>query len=169
MTSVCAADNYSTDGYDAACASACVDIVQRGSCAIFTGSEPQACTMALVQVAQPPPSCVATIGSGTFTDTISTSDPLYHSTHSRTYCITLAAGQTIRLETLPPSYGTGIDDTVVYLVGPTGTELAYNDDGGTGFYSLLTTSVGTAGSYRVIVSGWSSYDVGSYQLSVSLY
>jgi hypothetical protein len=174
MSAMCAAEDFSAEGYDASCAHACLDVAQRGACAVFTGAEdPPACTMALVPIAPPPPpppppppTCVATIGFGTFTDTITTSDPLYHSTHSKTYCLTLAASQTVRLETLPPAYGTGIDDTVVYLVGPTGAELAYNDDGGTGLYSLLTTTVTTTGSYRVVVTGWTSYDVGSYQLSV---
>src|SRR5512133_2619833 len=169
MTSFACAGDFTSYGYDAACAASCVDVIQRGSCSIFTGAEPQACASALVAIAPPPPACTATIGAGTISDTITSADPLYHGGYSHTFCIALAANQQIRIETLAPTSGVAMDDTYVYLLDPTGAILAYNDDGGTGFYSLLTTTVGAAGQYRIVVRGFSTYDVGSYRLNVTLY
>ncbi len=174
MTSVACSGSFTSYGYDASCAASCVDVIQRGSCGIFTvPDEPQACAAALVAITPPPPpppTCTATIGAGTITDTITSADPLYSGGYSHTFCIALAANQTIRIETLPPTSGTGIYDTVVYLLDPNGTVLGSDDDGSTtGLYSLLTRTVPAAGQYRIIVRGFSLSRVGSYQLSVTLY
>ncbi len=165
LTAQCTQD-FSGYGYDAPCAAACVDVIQHGACSIFlAASEPQACASAL---RMPLPACTATITAGTISDTITVADPLYDGSHARTYCITLAANRIVTVETLPPTSGSEIFDTVVYLLDPLGVQIGFDDDGGTGLYSLLTRTVTSAGEYRIVVAGYSSSNVGSYQLRVTV-
>ncbi len=166
-STVCASD-FSSTGYDAACGASCVQALAHGSCAIYTAPDaPQACDAAIPTIAPP---CTATITPGvTITDTITSSDPVFDGGYSKTYCVTLAAGHAVTITTAAPVSGTGIYDTVVYLIDPAGTELVSNDDYGTTLYSQASTTTPTSGVYRVVVRGYSSARVGSYQLTVTVY
>jgi hypothetical protein len=154
----------STAWIDAPCASACVAVIRGGSCAVFTGSEPQAC---LVATGDFPPPCTATISAGTLPDTIDAQDPRYDGGYAHTYCISFTAGQAVTIRTAAPSLGAAIDDTVLHLLGPTGAQLASDDDGGTGLYSLITATIPATGEYRIVVRGFSPSYVGSYDLTVT--
>jgi hypothetical protein len=174
MTSICAY-GFSGYWYDAPCGQACIAYAAGAACSAFQGDEPQACSAAIGQLAPPPPppptglpACGATITAGTITDTITASEPVFSGGHARAYCIDLTAGQTITIRTDPPLSGTEISDSVVHLYDATPTQIGYDDDGGTSLYSLLTRTVGTTGQYRIVVRGWSTSDVGSYRLTVTI-
>lgn len=174
-TSFCASDS-SNSWYDGACGQACLLYAANGPCAVFEGEEPQACTAAVGALPTPVtgvPACSATIAAGTISDTITLSDPLFDggyagAGHARAYCISLVAGQSVTIRTAAPLSGTGIGDSVVHLVDAIPAQLAYNDDGGDGMYSLLTATVPATGQYRIVVRGYDSADVGSYQLVVTV-
>jgi len=154
----------SNDWYDAPCGEACVAYARTGPCSIFTGPEPQACSAATGSL---PLACTATIPLGTVSDTLTVSDPMYDGGHARTYCIALTSGQAVTIRTSAPTSGTPIPDTVLHLLGPTGAQLASNDDWGGGLYSSISTTVPTTGTYKIVVRGYSSSDVGGYQLTVT--
>lgn len=71
------------------------------------------------------------------------------------YAFTVAAGQTITLD-----IDNGSFDTTLSLIGPSGTEVASNDDstpdGGPSTDSNLTFTATTAGVYYVVVGQWSA-------------
>ena len=84
------------------------------------------------------------------------------------YMVTAEAGGTISLETneiTSSSYGT---DTYLRLYDATGSQLAYNDDGGDGYTSLISYAVTTAGNYyfEVSVASYSAGDVFDYSAVV---
>lgn len=68
---------------------------------------------------------------------------------SWSFDIAEGATGTVNFETSHPD-GT---DTVLYLQDAEGNELAFNDDGGEGYFSLLNTPL-AAGSYRIVVGGY---------------
>ncbi|KFA88930.1 trypsin-like serine peptidase [Archangium violaceum] len=75
------------------------------------------------------------------------------------HSVTAAAGQVLRLGTCTVSGGSGTGDTYLRLYGPTGTQVAVNDDGsGCGTLSYLTYTVpsGAAGAYQIRAGCYSS-------------
>lgn len=168
LTADCQATNYSTTGVNAGCAALCLADIQTFACSAFLGAEPTECGAATGTVATPPGSCSATITTGTIQDTITSADPLYSSYPSKTYCISFTAGQNVTITTAAPTSGTAIDDTVIYLLSPTGTQLAVNDDYGATWYSQINYSITTSGSYKIVVRGWGGA-LGSYRLTVATY
>ncbi len=74
------------------------------------------------------------------------------------------AGMSVDFETHPGD----ISDTKLYLYDVDGTtELAYNDDGGEGFYSFITYEFTADGTYFIKVTGFSSSYEGTYILTAS--
>lgn len=165
VTASCASDDYSNDWYDAPCGASCVGYVRTAPCSAFLGDEPQACVNATGSL---PLACTATIGPGTFTDTISLADPIYDGGHARTYCISFSAGQSVVIQTSTPSSGSSIGDTVLHLLNPSGAQIAYNDDYN-GLYSRISTTIAASGAYRIVVRGYSSSDTGSFDLTVTAF
>jgi hypothetical protein len=165
----CASEDFSSTWHDAGCGEVCVGFLRGASCAtlLSTAAEPQACAAA--EGSFPPALFDPITAPTTVTGTISDADPIYDGGHARTYGITLGAGQTVTIETsagAPPE----IFDTVLYLVGPSGpAPLAENDDiGGGNFYSRISRTVSASGDHRIIVRGFASFLVGSYQLTVTV-
>ncbi|MBK8975282.1 MAG: pre-peptidase C-terminal domain-containing protein [Planctomycetes bacterium] len=78
--------------------------------------------------------------------------------------IQVTAPITLSLET-GPGASTPISDTTLRLRDATGLELAFDDDGGNGLYSLITYAV-TPGTYYADVQGFGS-NVGQYTLDVT--
>lgn len=164
--SLCASRDFSTTAVNAGCGGACISLIQTSACSLFTGPEPTACVAASGSV---PPPCTATITPGTLSDTIGTGDPIYDGGHSKTYCISLTAGQSVTISTAAPVSGLAIGDTVLHLLDAAGTQVSTDDDSGTGFYSLISAYPVTAtGVYKIVVRGWSPSVVGAYQLTVSV-
>jgi len=169
--SLCNYVDFSNDWYDSPCGDACINYIERAPCSALVG-DVQACSEASGTLPPPPPppppACIATIYAGTISDTIVVGDPLYDGSHARTYCLSLTAGHSVTLETSAPLSGTEIYDTILYLIAPDGTLLASDDDGGVSLYSrIYVASLPASGTYHVIVTGFSSYDVGSYRLTVT--
>lgn len=80
------------------------------------------------------------------------------------FAFTATAGLTVDFETLAGDIG----DTKLYLYDTDGvSELAYNDDGGDGFYSLISYTFAADGTYFVSVVGYSSSYTGTYILTAT--
>lgn len=98
------------------------------------------------------------------------------------HAVDVEAGQRISIETMQSSHGSRWMDTVVRLFDAEGNEIAVNDDGGEGFFSLLDYEFDESGRYYIGVSSYgnSTYDVfdansgrvgsssGEYQLMITL-
>lgn len=81
------------------------------------------------------------------------------------FAFTVAAGDIVAFETHAGDAG----DTKLYLFDVDGvTQLAYNDDGGAGFYSLISYTFTAAGTFFVEVTGYSSSTQGTYVLTATL-
>ena len=170
MTTFATFCTSSNEWYDAPCGDACVAYVASAPCSIFDGEEPQACAVATGPIAgppppPPPPTCTP-LSQGTTSGTITTADPLYDGSHARAYCISFAAGQLVTILTAPPLSGVAIPDTQLYLINPSGSVIAFNDDFG-GLYSRIALTIPVSGEYRIVVNGFSILDVGNYQLTVT--
>jgi hypothetical protein len=84
------------------------------------------------------------------------------------FAVTLSADDTIRAETMVSPGYTGMD-TILYLYDTDGsTVLTSDDDGGSGTFSLYEHTVSAAGTYYVVVTGYSSSTVGNYMLQLDL-
>ncbi|HPF34214.1 MAG TPA: PPC domain-containing protein [Candidatus Krumholzibacteria bacterium] len=80
------------------------------------------------------------------------------------FAITVTAGASIDFET----HAGDVVDTKLYLYDTDGTtQLAYNDDGGAGYYSLISFDFTADGTYFVKVVGYSSSYTGTYILSAT--
>jgi len=72
------------------------------------------------------------------------------------------AGQTVTFQT----HAGTVNDTKMWIYeADCTTQLAYNDDGGGSFYSLINYTFTAGGTYYVKVSGYSSANVGEYILT----
>lgn len=72
----------------------------------------------------------------------------------------------VRLAT-GPGAATTATDTVVHLADGLFAQLAFDDDGGPGLYSLLEFTVTTPGLYHAVVAGWgAATGVGNYTLDI---
>ncbi|MCD4699290.1 MAG: PPC domain-containing protein [Phycisphaerae bacterium] len=73
-------------------------------------------------------------------------------------------GECVIFETHPGDIG----DTKLFLYdGDCITELAYDDDGGEGYYSLIQYTFDVAGTYYVVVTGYNTSYVGDYILTAT--
>ncbi len=80
------------------------------------------------------------------------------------FAIAVDAGDTYVFETFPGD----VNDTKLYLFDVDGvTELAYDDDGGEGYYSLINYTFTAAGTYFVEVTGYGSTTQGTYILTAT--
>jgi hypothetical protein len=159
----CASEDFSREWLDAACGATCVAFYRGADCATILVADPQACAVASGSF---PPDPIGTISAGSFVDEISTTDPTYEGGHARAWSLSLAAGQSVAIETA--AAGTApIGDTVVHLFGPAGALLAENDDSFS-FYSRVAVTIPATGDHLVVVRGYSSAHVGTYQLTVAI-
>jgi hypothetical protein len=79
----------------------------------------------------------------------------------------VAAPGNIRLETSAGAAPTATD-TVIHLVDASLAQLAFDDDGGAGLYSLLNYTIATPGVYYAAVAGWGAASgVGGYSLAIT--
>jgi len=62
--------------------------------------------------------------------------------------------------------GFSVLDTTLELLGPDGTTIRFDDDGGAGYNSLLMARLETAGTYTILARGFGG-DLGAYTLSLS--
>lgn len=58
-------------------------------------------------------------------------------------------------------------DPVVELLGPDGTPVGRDDDGGEGYNSLLTATLGAGGTYVAVVTGFGADDLGPFRIRVT--
>lgn len=80
------------------------------------------------------------------------------------FAFTATAGMSVDFETLAGDVG----DTKMYLYDTDGvSQLAYNDDGGAGYYSLISFDFTADGVYFVEVTGYSSSTQGTYILTAT--
>lgn len=80
------------------------------------------------------------------------------------FAYTASAGDIVDFETAPGDAG----DTKLYLYDVDGTtQIGFDDDGGTGYYSLLNYTFSADGTYYVAVCHYSSTGTGSYILTAS--
>jgi serralysin len=81
--------------------------------------------------------------------------------------INLVAGQTYTISLAAAGAGVGtLSDAYLRVFNASGTQIAFNDDGGIGFDSRLTFVAGYTGTFFLEASGFMS-SVGTYRLSVS--
>jgi len=79
------------------------------------------------------------------------------------FALTVTAGQTLHIHTILDD---GLDDSVIYLFADDcTTQLDYGDDS-IGLESAMIYSFATAGTYYVLVEGYSEDEVGEYSLAV---
>ncbi len=80
------------------------------------------------------------------------------------FAYTAVAGEIVDFETFPGDAG----DTKMWLIDVDGvTELVFNDDGGTGFYSLINYTFAAAGTYFVKITHYGSTSTGTYILTAT--
>jgi hypothetical protein len=80
------------------------------------------------------------------------------------FAYTATAGEIVDFETAPGTAG----DTKLYLYDVDGvTQIGFDDDGGTGYYSLLNYEFAADGTYYVAVCHYSGTGTGSYILTAS--
>ena len=80
----------------------------------------------------------------------------------------ISCGDVIRIETAPPAAGGSTVDTYLELYDPSDALVAGNDDGGSGFYSLIDYTAAESGPYAFKVRGYSSFSTGFYDVSVTV-
>ncbi len=80
------------------------------------------------------------------------------------YQFTASAGQTATFELVAGDF-----DTYLYLIDPNCTQVALNDDGGSGLLSLISYSFTTSGTYTIVVTqfGAGTSYLGAYTLQIS--
>ena len=112
--------------------------------------------------------CLAGTGfsavSGTTSGTLSSTDPTSGNPRGTGYYYDAyefsgTAGQSISIEITAGSF-----DTYLYLIDPTCTQVAYNDDGGSSLLSWLQTTLSTTGTYTLVVTSFGSSTTGTYTL-----
>lgn len=115
---------------------------------------------------------VATINGELRKDTGCLSDSRYSSSGyeyaARYYTFTLSATKTVTIDMEGSSTGAGtLYDPYLYLHsgGRTGAVITYNDDGGTGWNARIVRNLG-AGTYTIEATAFSSYQVGTFRLTV---
>ncbi len=82
--------------------------------------------------------------------------------------ITLVAGTTYTFSQTGSSSGGGtLGDSYLALMNSAGTQIAYNDDGGAGFDSLISFTATTSGTYYINAGSYST-NVGTYTVSASV-
>lgn len=81
------------------------------------------------------------------------------------YRVSLFQSGNLRIETSED--GSPTADTTLTLYNQQQIQVAYNDDGGTGRFSLINNLSVSAGTYYIKVEGWSS-STGNYRLIVTL-
>lgn len=81
------------------------------------------------------------------------------------WAITVSGPTAIQGVTGPDNSGTAITDTTLTLWDSTGTQLAFDDDGGPGLYSLINFNLPAAGTYYFDVKGFSTR-TGLYILTI---
>ena len=59
-----------------------------------------------------------------------------------------------------------LDDPYFYLYDSSGTLIAYNDDGGPGYESLLSFVASYTGTYYLVASSYNANDTGTYEMSI---
>ncbi len=80
------------------------------------------------------------------------------------FSFSASAGITYTIETTLAT----LDDTIIYLYDTDGvTSITFDDDGGSGFASLITWSCVTSGTYYVKVTGYDSTSKGTYTIMVN--
>jgi hypothetical protein len=94
-------------------------------------------------------------------------EPVYNTLPYDSFCVALAAGQKLTVETTATAGDDAIGDTFVALTAPSGALVTYDDDSGSDFYSRLEYVAPAAGTYAISVFGLNSLVTGSYQISAS--
>jgi len=87
------------------------------------------------------------------------------STDQDWFRFTLGSRSTVTIETFYPGSGRSVD-TIVYLYRSDGSEIAHDDDGGSGLYSRLQITL-NPGTYYIMVRSF-GHDTGNYGLRVSV-
>jgi len=82
--------------------------------------------------------------------------------------ITLSAGQSvdIGLTGAPSGHGT-LSDPYLRVYDGSGSQLAFNDDGGRGYESQLSFTASSGGTYFIGVGAWGDRYTGTYRISVT--
>jgi len=84
------------------------------------------------------------------------------------YQVYLTAGTLVTIGTDAGTGCTGVNDSYLYLYSPDcATQLAYDDDSGPGFYSLITYTVPATGNYNVKVMSYAHAYTGCYKLFIT--
>jgi len=83
------------------------------------------------------------------------------------YSFSASAGQQVAILLTSAAF-----DTYLYLIGPSGSVIAQNDDGGGGTNSRIPSSSGfyslpASGTYTIEVTSYSTNKTGNYTLSLS--
>ena len=85
--------------------------------------------------------------------------------------VTLVAGQTYTFAVTsgaPGSVANGVDDTTLTLYNSSGTQIAFNDDAGSGYtFSTLTYTCTQSGTYYLAPGSYNSAETGSYLMSMT--
>ena len=88
--------------------------------------------------------------------------------------VNLVAGQTYTISL--SGYGdTPVSDTYLRLFAPgsqdraTGTQVAYDDDGGAGYYSSLVYTATTTGTFYIDAASYADYYSGGYIIKINNY
>ena len=87
------------------------------------------------------------------------------STDQDWFRFTLGSRSSVTIETFYPG-GTGVD-TILYLYRSDGSEIARDDDGGSGLYSRIRITTLDPGTYYIMVRSF-GHDTGNYGLRVSV-
>ena len=81
--------------------------------------------------------------------------------HYDAYEFAGTSGQSVTFELTQGDF-----DTYLYLIAPDCSTVTYDDDGGSGLLSRISTTLSTTGTYTIVVTSFSSSGSGSYTLTV---
>ena len=80
--------------------------------------------------------------------------------------VTLEAGKSYAIS-LTGTGAKAVGDTYLRLMDAAGTEIAYDDDGGPGYNSLLSFTPATSGTYYINAGGYDDQETGRYTVAVN--
>lgn len=95
------------------------------------------------------------------TGELTTSDDSYESRYFDLYGLNLGSSQQVQIDLMSEDI-----DTYLYVYEDDGTYVAENDDGGEGFNSSLTITIGP-GCFRLEATSWGTGETGFYTISVN--
>jgi hypothetical protein len=100
-------------------------------------------------------------GKATFNGNLAAADPRYMGKIHKMFHVKLEEGKTYQIDHM-----SGAFDAYLYLIGPDGSVLAQDDDGGVGLNSRIVHRAGKTGEYRIVATSLGGRQLGAFNFVV---